>query len=113
MTKTLSVLLLLAAPFLFWSGCEMYVITPLRGPQSLGFSLAHSGSPLFLLLLPVSAISYVLLIACSLIAFIFSCRRVSMTRFETLLAKLFVPLAVHAVLLVLYDTWSPIFSHPA
>ena len=110
MSKLGSILLLLSAPFWFLSGCEMYVLTPLRGPQLLGLSRAHSGHPLVILLLPVSAISFVLLGVYSLILFTFTLRPMPMTGHERCLARLFIVQAVHGALFLLYDNWSPMFS---
>lgn len=112
MKKLGYILLLLAAPFFFETGFEMYVLTAFTGPQMLGFALMHGAAgELGLFVLAISALSFALLAIYSLVALCRVLFKKSQQRHDKIYAWIFGLQILHVTLFFLYDYWSPVFSH--
>ena len=91
----------------------MYVLTALTGPQMLGFSLMHSGGTVLLVILAVSALSFLLLGIYSLVAFGRVLFRKATRRHERVFVWILGMQVLHVTLFFLYDYWSRVFSRVA
>ena len=113
MTKLGYILLALSAPFFLETSFEMYVLTALSGPQMLGFSLMHSGGTALLVVLAVSALSFLFLAIYSLVAFGRVLLHKPTGRHERVFVWILGVQVLHVTLFFLYDYWSRVFSHVA
>jgi hypothetical protein len=98
-----------SVPFLLDSVYEAYVLTPMRGPQMLGFVVAHTWLGLFVW---PSALIYAisLLYSAALLLVLMLRSKATPDRFKSVLAIYLTVSAVHCGLLSTYNQWSPMFD---
>jgi hypothetical protein len=96
-------------PFLLDSFYEAYVLTPLHGPQMLGFAVAHSF--LGLIVWP-SGLIYLLSLAYSAVLLLIprQGKKIWSAQFKLWLTLYLSIGALHCGLLYSYDRWSPLFD---
>jgi len=109
-TKVGVLLLLLSTPFFLGTGFEMYVLTGIAGPQSLGFSWVHRMGLVGLCVMGVSALSFLALGIYSIAVLCFRHALNAAGSDPKLFAWILGVQVVHAALLVFYRFWSPLFS---
>ena len=105
--KAGNVLIAGAAIFFIETAFEMYVLTAIRGPQMIGFGIAHGGIG-FLLLVVISAVFYVCLAVFALIVIIRGILG-KVPPEKNNLRLMWIVLSVqviHTALLLTYDRWS-------
>lgn len=107
--------ILLAGSLLFFleTAFEMYVLTMLRGPQMIGFSIAHVKQILLVLVL-VSALCYLCLLAfAAVVSTIYLAGRTGVSiGYGRFMIGVFLIQVVHLSLLLSYDSWSSRFFSP-
>ena len=105
------VALLLASPFLVRSSYEMFVLTPMYGPQMLFFSAAHSFSQPAWLGLVLSAGAYLASLLMGGTIALLSLRRDStVSHAQAIALRSTTVLALHFIALFSYESWSRWFS---
>lgn len=107
MRKIVRVLAVASAPFLLESALEMYVLTPLNGPQNLFLSVAHLW-PMGMLLVGASGLAtmvlLIVLIRPTIAGVVRSARREEPWDVGRILVT--VGLSAHLVLLATYAKWA-------
>jgi len=99
-----------SVPFLLDSAYEAYVLTPMHGPQMLGFVVAHTW--LGLIVWPSALIYAISLVySAALLPVLMLRSKATPDRFKLVLAIYLAISAVHCSLLSTYNHWSPMFDH--
>ena len=105
-------LIALSLLFFLETSFEMYFLTFMQGPQMLGFSLIHIAPPIVLVILFLSAISFLFLAAFALVVQIvrLTGRLKSASHYARFLLVVVCVQVIHGVLLLTYDRWSLVFA---
>jgi hypothetical protein len=109
MKKIGNVLIVGSSPFFLGTALEMYVLTVIRGPQMIGFSMAHIAPGLFILMM-LSGLFYLCLATFALVLVVMKLLRwpVTEARYIRLMLIVLSVQIVHTSLLLTYDYWSPV-----
>jgi hypothetical protein len=102
------VLLFLASLCVLESLYEMFVLTAMRGPQMLFFSLAHSAGTVLGVLFLLSFVAYILLFIYSAVLFALSLggKLAAIRSHVRLFTMVAAAQLIHMALLATYDSWS-------
>lgn len=105
--KAGNVLIAGAALFFIETAFEMYVLTALRGPQMIGFGIAHGGRGLLLIVM-LSAVFYVCLAVFALVVIIRSLlgKALPPKNYPRIMLIVLGVQLIHTTLLLTYDRWS-------
>lgn len=107
MRKVGNILVAGASLFFIETAFEMYVATAIRGPQMIGFGIAHGGTGLLLIVL-LSAVIYVCLgvFALSVIIISFLGRAHPTKNYLRMMLIILTIQVIHTSLLLTYEHWS-------
>jgi TRAP-type C4-dicarboxylate transport system permease small subunit len=105
-------LIAISALFFLETSFEMYFLTLTQGPQMLGFSLIHIAPLAVVILVFMSAISFLLLAAFALIVQIVRLAGglKSASHYSRFLLLVLCVQLIHGLLLLTYDRWSLAFA---
>jgi hypothetical protein len=105
---TFYILLALSSLFVIQSSYELFILTPIRGPQNIFYSAFHTWPGWLLVLFIISWIAYYLYLIFSIVALLMKrfLKKHKNIAYPKLLINSFYILLIHLIFVVTYKYWA-------